>query len=92
MIIVSKVYRGLVSIMKILSVRIPDELKVLIDARAKGQHRQPADQVRRYLEVAIIAEDNPDLPFSFIEGILEAQAELDAGLSEPYEFGDGAGQ
>jgi hypothetical protein len=75
--------------MKILSVRIPDELKVLIDARAKGQHRQPADQVRRYLEMAIISEDNSDLPFSFIEGILEAQAELDAGLSEPYEFGDG---
>jgi predicted transcriptional regulator len=78
--------------MKILSVRIPNELKNIIDARAKGQHRQPADQVRRYLEVAIIAEENPDLPFSFIEGIMEAQAELDAGLAEPYEFGDGVGR
>jgi plasmid stability protein len=78
-----------VSIVKIFSVRIPDELKILIDVRAKGQHRQPADQVRRYLEIAIIAEENPDLPFLFIEGILEAQAELDAGLAEPYEFGDG---
>jgi len=77
---------------KILSVRIPDELKILIEARAKGQHRQPADQVRRYLEIAIIAEENHDLPFSFIEGILEAQAELDAGLAEPYQFGDGISQ
>ncbi|MDA8335368.1 MAG: hypothetical protein M0Z41_10340 [Peptococcaceae bacterium] len=73
--------------MKTLSVRVPDELKILIDAKAKGQHRQPADQVRRYLEIAIIAEENPELSFSFIEGILEAQAELDAGLAEPYEFG-----
>lgn len=75
--------------MKTLSVRIPDELKIIIDAKAKGQHRQPSDQVRRYLEIAIIAEENPDLPFSFIEGILEARAELDAGLAEPYEFGEG---
>lgn len=76
--------------MRILSVRIPDELKILIDAKARGQHRQPSDQVRRYLEIAIIAEENPDLPFSFIEDILEARAELDAGLGEPYEFGDGS--
>lgn len=76
--------------MKILSVRISDELKIIIDAKAKGQHRQPSDQVRRYLELAIIAEENPDLPFSFIEGILEARADLDAGLGEPYEFGDGS--
>lgn len=77
--------------MKTLSVRIPDDLKIIIDAKAKGQHRQPSDQVRRYLEIAIIAEENPDLPFSFIGGILEARAELDAGLAEPYEF-EGCGR
>lgn len=74
--------------MKTLSVRVPDELKRVLEARAKGQHRQPSDQVRRYLEIAIIAEENPDLSFSFIEGILEAQAELDAGLTESYVFED----
>lgn len=74
--------------MKTLSVRLPDELKKIIDARAKGQHRQPSDQVRRYLEIAMIAEENPDLSFSLIEGILEARVELDAGLAEPYLFGE----
>jgi len=75
--------------MKTFSVGIPDDLKIIIDAKAKGQHRQPSDQVRRYLEIAIIAEGNPDLPFSFIEGILEARAELDAGLAGPYECAEG---
>ncbi|BDG59766.1 TA system antitoxin ParD family protein [Caldinitratiruptor microaerophilus] len=77
--------------MATLSVRVPDELKRVLEARAKGQHRQPSDQVRRYLEIAMIAEDNPDLSFQMIEAILEAQAELDAGLAEPYEFGDVGG-
>ncbi len=74
--------------MTTLSVRVTDDLKRLLEARAKGQHRQPSDQVRRYLEIAMIAEDNPDLSFSMIEAILEAQAELDAGLAEPYVFED----
>lgn len=69
-----------------LSVRIPDDLKRVLEARAKGQHRQLSDQARRYLEIAMIAEDNPELSFSMIEAILEAKAELDAGLAEPYVF------
>ena len=74
--------------MQTLSVRIPDELKRLLEARARGQHRQLSDQVRRYLEVALVAEDNPDLSFSMIEAILEAKVELEAGLAEPYVFED----
>ena len=72
--------------MATLSVRVPDDLKRVLEARAKGQHRQLSDQARRYLEMAVIAEDNPDLPFAMIEAILEARAELDAGLAEPYSF------
>jgi plasmid stability protein len=71
-----------------LSVRVPDDLKRVLEARAKGQHRQLSDQARRYLEIALIAEDNPDLSFSMIEAILESRAELEAGLAEPYPFDD----
>jgi plasmid stability protein len=65
-----------------LNIRIDEVLKRKLRARAKGQHRSPSDQARRYLEIAMIAEENPDLPFSFIEGILEARAEIEAGLVE----------
>ena len=65
-----------------LNIRVDGVLKKKLKARAKGQHRSPSDQVRRYLEIGMIAEENPDLPFSFIEGILEAKAEIEAGLVE----------
>jgi len=69
-----------------LNVRVDEALKRTLQARAKGQHRSPSDQARRYLEIAMIAEDNPDLPFRMIEGILEARAEHEAGLLEPVDW------
>lgn len=69
-----------------LNVRVGENLKRILQARAKGQHRTPSDQARRYLEIAMIAEDNSDLPFRMIEGILEAQAEHEAGLLEPVDW------
>ena len=32
-------------------------------------------------------EDNPDLSYEFVRQLLIAQAEVDAGMVEPYEFG-----
>lgn len=69
-----------------LNIRIDEELRRKMRARAKGQGRKLSDQARRYLEIALIAEDNPVLPFGFIEGILEAKAEREAGLLEPLDW------
>jgi len=69
-----------------ISVRVDERLKRLLEAKAKGQHRKPSEQARRYLEIAMIAEDNPDLPFAFIAGLLEAKAEKDAGLLEEVDW------
>ena len=44
-------------------------------------------QLKHYARLAMIAEDNPDLPMAMIRGILEAQAELRAGLGQPYQWG-----
>ncbi len=72
--------------MAAISVRVDERLKRLLEAKAKGQHRKPSEQARRYLEIAMIAEDNPDLPFAFIERLLEAKAEKDAGLLEEVDW------
>jgi hypothetical protein len=58
-----------------------------LQARAAAQDRSLSGQLKHYAKLALIAEDNPDLPLSMIQGILEAQAELEAGLAEPYEWG-----
>lgn len=72
--------------MAALSVRISDDLKRKITARANGQHRSPSDQARRYLEIAIAAEANPDLSFGMIAKLMESKAEADEGLLEPLDW------
>jgi len=72
--------------MATLNLRIEETFKKRLEARAKGQHRDVSDQARRYLELAMIAEDNPDLPFGIIQSVLEGKAEMEAGLAEPVDW------
>jgi hypothetical protein len=59
----------------------------LLQARASAQDRSLSGQLKHYARLAMMAEDNPDLPLSMLQGIVEAQAELRAGLGQPYQFG-----
>ncbi|MEK7446171.1 MAG: hypothetical protein AABZ70_15040 [candidate division NC10 bacterium] len=59
----------------------------LLQARAAAQSRSVSGQLKHYARLALIAEDNPDLPLSMIQGILEARGELKAGLGQPYRWG-----
>ncbi len=74
--------------MPTLNLRVQEDLKRRLEARAKGQFRKTSDQARRYIEIAMTAEENPDLPFSFIEGLIEAKAEHDAGLRVPLDWSE----
>lgn len=73
-----------------ISVRFGQEDRSLVRtlrARATVHRRSLSEQMKYYAHLGIIAEDNPDLPLSTIAGILEAQAELRAGLAQPYVWG-----
>jgi hypothetical protein len=52
-----------------------DEAPLLkqLQARAAAQDRSLSGQLKHYARLALIAEDNPDLPLSMIQGILEAR-------------------
>jgi hypothetical protein len=67
--------------------RADEALLRIVGARAASGDRSLGGQIKHYVRLAAIAEDNPDLPMSMIQGILEAQAELKAGLSQPYQWG-----
>ena len=56
---------------------------------AKVQHRSVAKQIEYWAEIGKIAEDNPDLPLSFIQDILQGREEIKQGLATPYVFGEG---
>jgi len=58
-----------------------------LQARAAASDRSLSGQIKYYARLALIAEDNSDLPLSMIHGILEAHSELEAGLGQPYEWG-----
>lgn len=69
-----------------ICLRLPQELKKRIQIKAKKYHRNFSNQVEDYLKIALIADDNPDLPFEFIKDILEAKAEKEAGLGRPFNL------
>jgi len=56
-------------------------------ARARASKRSMSEQIKYFAFLGMVAKDNPDLPMSFIEGILEGLEESRAGLAVPYEFG-----
>ena len=45
------------------------------------------EQSESSAKVKRIMQDNPDLSYEFVHQLLIAQAEVDAGKVEPYEFG-----
>ena len=59
----------------------------LLQARAKASHRTLSEQLKYYTYLGMVAADNPDLPLSMVDGILEAREEFKAGLGKPYEWG-----
>lgn len=69
---------------EMLAVRLPEDVKNKLKLRAKQHNRTITNQLESYIKISLIAEDNPDLPFSFIQDILEAEEERKAGLGVPF--------
>ncbi len=71
---------------EMVAIRLPEDLKKKLKLKARQQNRSMTNQMENYLKIAMIAEDNPDLPYSFIKDILEADEERKAGLGVPFKF------
>ena len=67
------------------SVRLDDDFVAEAKAHAKAESRSVPKQIEHWAKIGRIASENPDLPFSFIQGVLLAKAEVDSGLAKPYE-------
>ncbi len=73
-----------------ISVRFGRDEKPMLQvlrAWAKASRRTLSDEMKYLAFLGMVAKDNPDLPLSFIEGVLEGVEESRAGLSAPYEWG-----
>jgi len=68
----------------ITTIRLPDNIRKKVTMRAKMEHRSVSNLIEKCIEIALISEDNPDLPLTFIKDILEAKAEKEQGLAKPF--------
>ncbi|MDD2715296.1 MAG: hypothetical protein PHW04_05315 [Candidatus Wallbacteria bacterium] len=72
---------------RVYTVRLPDLLGQKIRIRADLEHRTISEQIKKYLYDALLCEENPDLPLSFIKETIESREEVKAGIGREYEFG-----
>ncbi|MCD6310877.1 MAG: hypothetical protein J7M11_00240 [Elusimicrobia bacterium] len=71
---------------KVTTVRLPEELRKRLEIQASLQHRSLSQQIKEDLNLALAAEQNPDLPLQFIKDILKAKAERKMGLAAAFEL------
>lgn len=69
-----------------VAVKISEELASKARVYAKAYHRSMAGQIEYWVKIGQIAEENPDLPYSFIVGVLTGLEEIKAGQVTPYVF------
>lgn len=50
-------------------------------------HRSIPKQIEHWATIGRIAEQNPELPYDFIVGLLQARAQWQAGDASEYNFG-----
>jgi len=67
--------------------RLDEDLVDTATIVGKVQKRSTAKQIEYWATLGRIAKENPDLPITFIEDIMEAEEERKQGLMTEYKFG-----
>jgi hypothetical protein len=70
-----------------VAIKLSDKLVDDAKLYAKAQHRTPPKQIEHWARLGKIAEENPDLPLSFINDALIGIEEVKAGKVSEYTFG-----
>ena len=66
------------------AVRLSEVIIQQAKIRSEVMHRSVAKQIEYWAKIGKIAEDNPDIPYSFIKEILLGQQEVTTHHLEPY--------
>ena len=68
------------------SIQLSEEIMNAANQYAAVSSRSVPMQIEHWARIGKIAEDNPDLPYEFIENVLKAKAEIDGGEASAFEF------
>jgi len=70
-----------------VAIKLSDKLVNDAKLYAKAQHRTPPKQIEHWAALGKIAEENPDLPLSFINDTMVGLEEFETGNVSEYTFG-----
>ncbi len=68
------------------AVRLSEEMIQQAKIRSEAMERSIAKQIEYWAKIGKIAEENPDLPYSFIKDVLIGQKEAANDHLMPYQF------
>ena len=68
------------------AVRLSDDIMKAATVYAPVSSRTVPKQIEHWVKIGRIAEENPDLPYDFIKGILEARSEMLNGEVSVFNF------
>jgi hypothetical protein len=68
------------------AIRLSDEIMKAAITYAPINSRSVPKQREHWAKIGRIAEDNPDLPYEFIKGVLEAKCEIENGEVSDIKF------
>ena len=68
------------------AVRLSEEIMKAALNCAPMNSRSVPKQIEHWAKIGKIAEENPDLPYEFIKGALEARSEMESGDVSPFTF------
>ena len=67
-------------------VKISEEIVKAAAVYAPINSLSVPEQIEHWAKIGRISEENPDLPFEFIKGVLEAKSEMEHGEVSTFEF------
>ena len=68
------------------AIQLSNEIMLEAGKYASIYTRSVSMQIEHWVRIGKIAEENPDLPYAFIEDVLIGKAEADNGNVTPFEF------
>lgn len=70
------------------TVKLPDELVSSAKEWGLRSNRSASEQIEYWVRIGKAAEENPDLPTSFLIDLLHSKEEIAQGIYSEYEFGE----
>ena len=68
------------------AVRLSDEIMKAAITYAPINSRSVPKQIEHWIKIGRIAEENPELPYEFIKGVLESKIEMESGKVSEFEY------